>query len=170
MTGLYTIPLIGLKEGKHTFEFGIGNKFFDGFEESEIKEGELRAVVLLEKGSACINLRIVISGAVKISCDRCLEYFLQKIECENSLIVKAGNDTDNGDPEILFVPFASHELDLSQLFYEYIHLSLPLRRIHPDGKEGQSGCNPDMIARLENHRAENENIQMSELKKLLNNN
>lgn len=170
MTGLYTIPLIGLKEGTHTFEFGIGNKFFDGFEDSEIKEGDLRAHVLLEKGSACINLRIVISGAVKISCDRCLEFFMQKVECENNIILKTGHDTDEGDPEIIFVPFSSHEFDLSQLFYEYIHLALPLRRIHPDGKDGRCGCNPDMIARLESHRAENENKQMNELKKLLNNN
>ncbi len=45
MSGLFTIPVSGLKEGHHVFEFEINNEFFDKFEESEIKEGELAAVI-----------------------------------------------------------------------------------------------------------------------------
>lgn len=45
MPGLYSIPLAGLKEARYTYEFEIGNHFFGSFEESEIKRGELRAVV-----------------------------------------------------------------------------------------------------------------------------
>jgi len=169
MTGLYTIPLVGLKAGKHTFEFGIGNGFFDGFEESEIKEGELRATVMLEKGSSYFSLNIVISGVVKVSCDRCLDFYMQNIECEHNIIVKPGAEADESDPEIIYIPYASQELDMSQLFYEYIHLALPLRRIHPDDKEGLSGCNPEMITRLESHRAVYDKRQLGELK-ILNNN
>ncbi len=41
MSGFYTIPISGLREGKQTYDFGIGREFFEQFEESEIKEGKL---------------------------------------------------------------------------------------------------------------------------------
>ena len=51
MSGLYNIPLSGLKEGRHTFDFEIGKEFFEEFEESEIKEGSLKAYVEMDKRS-----------------------------------------------------------------------------------------------------------------------
>ena len=173
MTRLYTIPLFGLKEGDYTFDFRIGNDFFDCFEESEIKEGSLTAIAVIVRSPSCIFLTIKISGNVLISCDRCLDMYMQKIECENHLIIKSGNMPDDSDPDILIVPFGENELDLSQLFYEYIHLALPLRRIHPDKIDGKSGCNPEMIKELNRHTTtENmyEKTNWNELNKLLKNN
>ena len=37
MSGLFIIPLSGLKEGRHCYDFEINKKFFDQLEESEIK-------------------------------------------------------------------------------------------------------------------------------------
>ena len=56
MSGLFTIPISGIKEGHHLFEFKINKKFFELFEESEIKEGELIAVVEIEKSSTHLDL------------------------------------------------------------------------------------------------------------------
>jgi len=172
MTGLYCIPLFGLSEGHHSFDFEIGNRFFEGFAESEIKEGELTAVAGLDKNQSCIDLTIRITGRVKVCCDRCLDMYMQVIDCENHIVIRPGKYWDDSDPEILVVPSDEQELDLSQLFYEYIHLALPLRRIHPDDSEGKSGCDPEMIKELNKHIVKN-NIEESiwtELKKLLNNN
>jgi uncharacterized metal-binding protein YceD (DUF177 family) len=38
-----------------------------------------------------------------------------------------------------------HELDLSQPIFEFAHLALPNRRIHPDAAD----CDQDMISRLD---------------------
>ncbi len=72
MSGLYTIPVSGLKEGRHCFDFEIDKEFFDQFEESEVKEGTLIAIVEADKRSSHIDLSIRIDGTVRISCDRCL--------------------------------------------------------------------------------------------------
>jgi len=173
MTGLYVIPLFGLSEGHHSFDFEIGNTFFDGFAESEIKEGDLRVVAGIDKSSTFIELTIRITGSVKVCCDRCLEMYMQSIECENHLIIREGTSFDDSDPDIMFVPHNEKELDISHLLYEYIHLALPLRRIHPDESEGHSGCNPDMIKILDKHILNKTNTgdsRWNELKKLLNNN
>ena len=173
MSELYTIPLIALKEGYHTFEFEIENEFFEKFEESEIKEGSLAAIVDIEKRTSHSDVTIRISGSVRISCDRCLEMFSQPVNCENKLLVKFGKSLEESDPDILSLPSDEHELDLKQHFYEFIHLALPIRRIHPDDKKGNSTCDPVMLKKLEelivDEDVEND-PRWDELKRLMNDN
>lgn len=173
MSGLFVIPLIGLNEGRHTYDFEIRDKFFEQFEESEIKEGNLYVIVELNKRSSHFDIVIRITGRIKISCDRCLEMFYQPIECENRLLVKPGKNWDEDDPDILTIPADEHELDIKQYLYEFIHLALPIKRIHPDDKNGKSTCNPDMINKINEHIIydEKENDpRWDELKKIINNN
>ena len=66
MSGSYTIPINGLKEGRHTIDFEIGKEFFEQFEESEVKEGSLIANIEMDKRSAHSDLVIRISGSVRI--------------------------------------------------------------------------------------------------------
>jgi uncharacterized metal-binding protein YceD (DUF177 family) len=47
------------------------------------------------------------------------------------------------------IPDTAHEIDLAPFLYEYIHLLLPVRRVHPDERNGQSGCNPEVLKKLE---------------------
>jgi uncharacterized protein len=173
MSGLFIIPISGLKEGRHLFDFEIGNKFFEEFEESEIKEGNLSVSVELRKRSSHFDLIIKITGEVKICCDRCLEMFFQPIACENRLLVKFGKKWDDTDPDIITIPADENELDLKQYLYEFIHLALPIQRIHPGDKPGNNSCNPDMLKKLNQHilNKEKENDpRWDELKKLINNN
>jgi uncharacterized protein len=173
MSGLFMIPLSGLKEGRYTYDFNIGDKFFEQFEESEIKEGNLYANIEMDKKSSHFEIVFKITGSVKISCDRCLEMFLQPIECENRLLVKPGKNRDLDDPDILIIPADEHELDIRQYLYEFIHLALPIKRIHPDDKDGKSTCNPDMLDKIKEHiiNYDKENDpRWDELRKLMNNN
>jgi len=173
MPGLFAIPISGIKAGHHIFEFEINKSFFDLFEESEIKEGELIAVTELLKSSSHLDLDIKISGEVRIPCDRCLEMFDQPVVSENRLLVKFGNNNEEIDPEIVTIAPDENELDLKQYFYEFIHLSLPIRRIHPDDANGISTCDPVMLQKLKEHLVEKEKAEdprWDELKKLMNNN
>lgn len=173
MSGVYAIPISGLKEGTHIVDFEIGKEFFELFEESEIKEGSLIATVKLEKRSSHMDLLISLSGEVRISCDRCLEVYSQPIDSENRLFVKFGSVIEDIDPDILSLPAGEHELDLQQHFYEYIHLALPIRRVHPDDLEGRSTCDPTMLKKLEELIIEEEpesDPRWDELKKLMNDN
>ena len=173
MSGLFKIPLNGLKEGRYTYDFKIGDKFFEQFEESEIKEGNLYANVELDKRSSHFDIFIRITGSVKISCDRCLEIFLQPIVSENRLLVKIGKEWDEDDPDMITIPADEQELDIRQYIYEFIHLAVPIKRIHPDDKDGKSTCNPDMLNKIKEHIIyyDKENDpRWDELRKFLNNN
>ncbi|MDP4223324.1 MAG: DUF177 domain-containing protein [Bacteroidota bacterium] len=173
MSGAYSIPISGLKEGHHAFNFEINKAFFDLFEESEIKEGELAASAEVDRGPSLIDIRVRISGRVSISCDRCLEIFDYTIECDNNLVVRFGSVKDDSDPEILTLPHDEYELNLKQYLYEYIHLALPIQRIHPDDENGKSTCNQLMLEKLKEHLIEEEvrnDPRWDELKKLITDN
>lgn len=173
MSGIYSIPLTGLKEGKHTYEFVIGDDFFNAFEGSEIRRGELKADVVLEKCSTHIEIQIALSGRVEVTCDRCLDRFYMPVSSENRLYVRQGKEWDDNDPDMIAMPLDEHEIDLSQFLYEYIHLALPIKRIHPDDDKGRSTCNTDMIRKLKDHLVAGDtgtDPRWEELRKLTRNN
>jgi uncharacterized protein len=173
MSGIYSIPISGLKEGKHSYDFEIGKEFFEQFEESEIKEGKLTVIVEADKRSSHADLAVKISGEVSISCDRCLGVFSQPVSCENRLLVKFGKVYDERDPDIITIPADENELDMTQYFYEYILLALPIQRMHPNDRNGKSKCDPEMLQKLKEHvssEEERNDPRWDDLKKLMNNN
>jgi uncharacterized protein len=173
MSGFYTIPISGLREGKHTYDFVITREFFEQFEESEVREGTITVRVEADKRSSHVDLTIRIDGTVSISCDRCLGTFQQPLSCENRLLVKFGKVHDESDPDIITVPVDENELDMAQYFYEYILLAMPIQRIHPNDSEGKNTCDPEMLSKLKEHAVneeDNNDPRWDELKKLMNNN
>jgi uncharacterized metal-binding protein YceD (DUF177 family) len=101
--------------------------------------------------------------------------FSYPISCENRLIVKfEENVSDNGDADIIYLSVDEYELDLRQHLYEFIHLALPIRRVHQPDENGKVGCNPEMIKRLNEliineEKQNNTDPRWDELKKLMNN-
>jgi len=173
MSRRYTIPLSGLKEGRHTIDFEIDNKFFEHIEESEVKEGSLIANIVMDKRSSHLDLAIGISGNVRVCCDRCLEMFFHPVVCENRLLVKFGKTVEDIDPDILYLPIGENELDLQQHIYEFILLALPIKRVHPNNEDGESTCDPEMLKKLDELIIEEDpeaDPRWNELKKLMNNN
>lgn len=173
MSALYILPISGLKEGRYNYNFEINREFFDQFEESEVKEGNLNAEIEVDKSSSHLDINVKITGTVNISCDRCLELFDQPVDCSNRLLVKFGKIADDSDPEIITLPADEHEIDMSQYFYEYILLAIPIKRVHPDDKEGNSTCDPEMILKLKEHIIGEEHgndPRWDDLKKLMNEN
>jgi uncharacterized protein len=173
MSRSYTIPIIGIKEGHHIIDFEIGKEFFEQFEESEVKEGSLIAHIEMDKKTTFIKLSVMVSGKVKICCDRCLEEFFHPVDSENSFHVKFGKSLDESDPDIITVPADEHELDLKQQIYEFIHLALPIRRVHPDDINGNSTCDPVMLKKLDELIVEEQkenDPRWDGLKKLMNDN
>jgi len=156
MSGFYDIPLSGLKEGSHTYDFEVGREFFDGYEETEIKESELKIKAILIKRSAHMELKLALEGRVLIECDRCLENYWQELESESKLLIKYGDQWEELDDEVVMIPHGESRFNLSQFIYEFAHLALPIQRVHPDNEKGESTCDPFMMGKLMDHGEESE--------------
>lgn len=144
----FAIPFVGLKEGKHNFDYEITDLFFESFEMSEIKKGKLSATVVLDKQSGMLTLKFSIVGSVSIDCDICLDEIIFPVKTGATLFVKLGAEYREETDEIIIIPGSSNEINVAQYIYEYIHLALPIKRVHPLDSKGKSTCNPDMLKRL----------------------
>src|SRR6056297_2371444 len=99
MRGFYSIPLTGLKEGSHSFDFKIGSDFFNTYEESLIQEAALKADIDLVRRSAHMEMLIELNGTVELICDRCLELYTQELHTDDRLLIKFGEQWEEVDDE-----------------------------------------------------------------------
>lgn len=148
----YTLPFSGLSEGKHLFDFEINDRFFAEFETSEVAKGDLKVLVELEKRSTHLRLTFSIKGIVQLICDRCLENFSYALESTRELLVKFSDEPVEDEAELIYLHPTDFQVEIAQYIYEFVILSLPIRRIHPDGEDGESLCDPVMIKKLEELR------------------
>jgi uncharacterized metal-binding protein YceD (DUF177 family) len=159
----YIIKFIGLSVGQHEFEFDVNDKFFEGLDYSEIKQGNIRVKITLLKQAVMMALQFEINGTIKANCDLCTGEFDLPINGNFKLIVKVGgNDAGTEDDDIITIAANEYQLDLSQYIYEYIALSLPIKRVHPDNKKGESTCDKEMLKKLENFIVEDEGEEEEE--------
>lgn len=147
----YNIEFKGLKEGLHDFEFEVDNKFFAHFEESLVENGIVKVNVILEKRSSFMKLHFKMKGWLELTCDRCLEFYEQPIAHEAEMFVKYGeNEYDDGESVIWINP-EEHQINLTQIIYEFVTLSIPLRHVHPKNSNGKRNCNKEMLKKLKNY-------------------
>jgi uncharacterized protein len=146
----YIIQFAGLGLGKHDYEFEVEDSFFEDLDYSEIKQGAIDVKLELLKQSQMMVLEFTIGGTVKADCDLCTGEFDLPIEGQYRLIVKVGgHETGDEDDDIITIAANEHELDISQYIYEYITLSLSIKRIHQPDKEGKSTCDKEVLEKLE---------------------
>lgn len=132
----YLIPFVGLKLGKHKFEYNINNTFFDCFDYHEFENSDIKVDVVLEKKSTMLEVNFKSKGTINVPCDLTNEMFDLHVKGKFKLIVQFGPEFNNDKEELLILPFGEHQIDISQYVYEMIVLSLPLKRVHPGVKDG----------------------------------
>ena len=145
----YQILFVGLEPGNHTFEFEVNDSFFEHFEFSQIQHGKVKVVAELEKMERMMVFDISLEGEVLVTCDRCMNEFNFPIADSQELIVKFGAEYMEESEDVIVIPETGYKFDLSPYIYEFIHLALPVRLLHPDDEDGNSTCDPDMLRRLE---------------------
>ena len=121
------IPLNGWAARERQFRFHAGTEFFQMFDNQEILDADVNVEVSVRKeGSQKVEADLHLGGSVTVQCDRCLEPLQVPVDETPSEVFKPGT--------------VEIEWDLSQEVYDYICLSMPLQRVHPEGQ-----CNPDTV-------------------------
>jgi uncharacterized metal-binding protein YceD (DUF177 family) len=171
----FLIPFIGLKLGKHHFEYQVNNAFFENFDYQEFNSSDIKVNVVLEKKGTMLELAFKHKGTVNVPCDMTNEEFDLPIKGSMKLIVRFGDTFNNDNEELLILPHGEFEIDIAQYVYEMIVLSVPLKRIHPGVKDGS--LNTEALAKLkelsvkelkkENKEEENIDPRWDKLKQLL---
>jgi uncharacterized metal-binding protein YceD (DUF177 family) len=124
--------------------------------------------LLLIKKTTLIELFFTVNGTANLICDLTNETYDESIFNELHIVVKFGEVYNDENEDLLILPHASYELDISQYIYESIVLSLPVKRIHPGIKDGS--LKSDILEKLKEYQAHKNNVidpRWDKLNKLL---
>jgi uncharacterized metal-binding protein YceD (DUF177 family) len=146
--GLYAVRISGIGEGDHHFSFELDQRFFASFNNPELQNGSVQGDVVLQKKQGFLSLHFTLTGEVELECDRCLDPFKAGISDSQAVFVKIGDTPGELEDNVIMIRKDEHEIEVGQLMYEYIVLSLPVQRVHPVDEKGHSACNPEMIKKL----------------------
>ena len=170
---LLKIDLKEIEQGLSVLEFNLGDAWFQGLDDAEVKCGDICLSVKVRRTENYFELDFHMEGKVIVPCDICLDDMEQPICCDNRLVAKFGEEYSEDD-DLVTVAENDGVLDLTWFIYEFIALNIPIKHVHAPGK-----CNAAMIKALEEHSAtrssggddtEDMDPRWSELKKLKNNN
>ncbi|WP_075352333.1 YceD family protein [Algoriphagus marinus] len=129
----FDIEVIKFLEGKHEIDFEIGKEFFQHFEDNELlDEGHLTVRVLMDKGANLIEMDFLISGEVKLICDRSLEEFFEPLDLKEKIIFKYGDEEQEINEDVYMITRDTPKINVAQFIYEFVLLGLPAKKIHPD--------------------------------------
>lgn len=141
------IDLAGLKEGVTTFEYDLGDAYFEAVDAPEVRRGDIHASVSVSRSGGVFRLGVHTEGTVSVPCDICLDDMEQPVSADNTLTARIGEEYSE-DEDLITVGKDDPLLDISWFVYEFIVLSVPIKHVHTPGK-----CNPAMIKALEEHSA-----------------
>ena len=148
----YEIAWQGLKPGVHTFLYEMDDRFMEHYNiEGEFKDWNVRVTLTFDKKNSFFLTHFDVDGNVTVPCDRCGDDYRLGLWDEFDLVIKLTGDDANevaDEDDVVFIPRSETVIDISNWLYEFIMLSVPLQRIHPDKAEGTPGCNPQALKLL----------------------
>ena len=139
----FLIPVSGLALGVHSFKFDIKDDFFADLDYSEVKQAAVTVDLEVLREELMMTLNFHVEGKVLVPCDRCADEFFIPIQSDEVFYIKFGAEEVEESDDVAVVPAEEHAYDVRSLIYEYIILSIPIHRVHPEGE-----CNPRVMALL----------------------
>lgn len=151
----FEIAWQGLRLGVHEYVFTIGNDFMKEHDApEEFHDWQAEVILKFDRQPSFFQLHFDIAGSVTAPCDRCGDDFKLDLWDEFSLLVKLTGDAEDDtqgeeEADIAFIPRSETVIDTSKWVYEFLLLSLPIQKLHPDHPDGSRGCNPEALKLLD---------------------
>lgn len=132
--GRFRLHLKDIPQGNFEESFSLEDAFFADRGQFDLFGGEVNVFVSGTRTGDVYETEFLIKGEVLTLCTRCEGKLHYPIETRFPMVIKLGNENGgDGDQEII-VARTSPTLALDDLLYSFVVLSLPLRRVHPEGQ------------------------------------
>ncbi|MEG0693984.1 MAG: DUF177 domain-containing protein, partial [Oscillospiraceae bacterium] len=79
-----------------------------------------------------LEFEIKVDGTVELVCDITNEDFTYPIENQIGILVKFGEEYDDSEEDVITIPANDHAFNISQLIYENVALSIPMKKLSPN--------------------------------------
>jgi uncharacterized metal-binding protein YceD (DUF177 family) len=128
----YNIDIYGLEDKQYDYDMESGDAFFEELEQDLIERGSFKTHVVLNKSATMLQLHFHTEGSVELVCDRSLEPFEEPVVSDERLILKFGDRNEELTDEIEIISRNTNRINVARYIFEFIALSLPVKKIHPD--------------------------------------
>jgi uncharacterized metal-binding protein YceD (DUF177 family) len=145
-TEKYEVNLSEALQGNGEWHFDCRNGFFERLENPDVTDGDVSVDVKVKPRGDGFACDITCEGWIETQCDRCLDAMVVDVDESYSTAIIYG-DPETATEEAVVIEEGSTKADLTAVIADTIILSLPLRKVHPEGE-----CNPEMEEAL--HRME----------------
>lgn len=145
----YILPLKGLGEGLHQFSYHIEDAFFKAFEDNPIQSADIKMELSLDKKASLLVLDFSFAGSIQESCDRCLAPIQLPVAGENRLLVKYGEQEEDEEEDVAYIPYDTGKWNIAQFVYEYILIAVPLIKVYNCEDDDPLPCDEDMLDKLD---------------------
>lgn len=148
----FDIAFVGLTPGVHTFQYQITDSFFENYGQQDFSNCNATVKLQFDKKSNFFLLKFEVGGTATVICDRCGQPFELQLWDDFNQVVKLVENPEemnaDEDPDVTYIQRTESHLNVADFVYEFINLSLPMQRIHPDDANGKSGCDPKVLDML----------------------
>jgi uncharacterized protein len=144
----FSLPIKGLKNGVHEYDFAIGSDFFKNFESSPVEEGNFNVHLTLDKRDSFFELSFDIDGTIRTECDRCTATIDLPVVDSQYLTVKYSIEEKEEDAEIAYITHDTSEFNVAKYIYEYISLAVPFHKAYDCENDDPMPCDFDVLNRI----------------------
>ncbi len=126
-----SVNIIGLSQKAYQFDYQFGDEFFMQYGADLVSGGHFAAHVTLDKHETFIEASFKINGKAGLICDRSLDPFDYPVDMDKKIVFKYGEEEIELSDEIIVISAERVSLDIGQYIYEFIALSIPIKKLHP---------------------------------------
>jgi len=143
----FEIAFVGLKPGIHEYDYEIGDKFFEPYQQQDFRNCHATVKLNLDKKTGFLLLKFEIGGSLETNCDRCGNNLKIDLWDEFNIVVKMVDDPEQmndqeEDPDVYYISRTESHINVSDWIYEFINLSIPMQKICGFDNADGPQCNP----------------------------
>lgn len=131
----YKVPIFHLADGIFHYDFEFSSSFFALFEYKDLKKGNVKLQLTLNKNEHLIVATFAFEGTLELTCDRTLELFDYPVEIQEELLLRYGDSEKELSENSVQITKITEHINIAQWAYEFIVLGLPLKKLHPRFKD-----------------------------------
>lgn len=151
----YSLNVARLVVGEQEDTFPIDGAFFEHFQHSPIKEGDVTAHLRMVKTTTFLDVTFHLIGYVVVSCDRCSQPYHHPIDESYRIIYSFRPGLQNDEVEVMYTDSVESQLPISQELYDFVQVSVPIRKVAPPEIHT---CDPSILALIKADEDEDEDL------------
>lgn len=144
----YDIHIVGLDNRRYEYDFESDDAFFAALDQTLIVHGTVQTHLILDKSETMIRLDFHIVGSVEQICDRSLDEYEQPVDTRQTMLLKFGDHNEELSDEIELIERNTATVSVARFIFEFLSLSLPMKRLHPRFRDEEAEQDDDSPGRL----------------------